>query len=504
MKKRLEVLRMEQIITQKMNTRLLADARLNLFSGEVIGIVGVNNSGKTVLAGAAAGFMPCTSGKIYYMDERVEIKSIIQARNTGIFYIKRQSALIEEMSVADNLMLTSSENTSFLNRRKKIAETVRDVLDIFDAGDIDIDAEVGMLSEYNRLVVEICKTILGGVKVLILDDVISGISMDIKHLAGKLLDRLKRMDISTILIEPRFRFLEEWCDRLFILRSGRTVGVFSKENYHNDKIVSLMTGYPNPDFMAGIGSGAALPAKKELFRVEGVCTSMGLKDITFSVHKEEIVGILCLGRASEEALAWLLKGDIQPSAGGMYLDEEPLAIFGLHDALEKGVVFLPEDNAVFPEADLVENILMNAYAKTGRHGVLNGAELKYLATELTARYFADYEDAPGLVGDHSHDWLFYKKIVFCRGLASCPRLMVFINPTLHNDFVSKERFYEDILSLKKQNVSGLILSTDLDELLALCDRIIIVKGGTMVEEHTVNEDGKAFLEYKYNVCLQDV
>lgn len=504
MENRQEVLRLEQIVTERLNTRILSDARLNVFSGETVGIVGVNNAGKTVLAGAIAGFLPCTSGKIYYMEKRVDITSIIQARNLGICYIKRQSSLIEEMSVADNLMLAPEENTAFISSRKKIESEVRDVLGIFGAGDIDIDAEVGTLSEYHRLVVEICKTIFNGARVLILDNVISGISMGIRNEVGKLLMRLKSMDISTILIEPRFRFLEKWCDRLFVLRAGHTVGVLRKGEYDPDKIVSMMTGYPMQDVSTASGQ-AALPAEKEeLFRAENVSTVMGLKDISFSVCKEEILGILCLGKATEEALVWLLTGEAQPSAGGLYLHERPLVLEGMHDAMQKGIVLLPEDNAIIPDVGVRENILVNAYEKTGRAGVLNQAELKYLCTELITNYLADYEDVLESGQAICYDWLFYKKIAFCRGIASFPKLMVLVNPTLHNDFVSKKSFYKDILSLKQQRISGLILSADLEELLALCDRIVIVKNGSVVEEHPVDGEGRALLEYKYNACLRDV
>ena len=131
MSQKREILRMERIKTDHRGIRILTDAKLNLFDGETVGVLGVNYSGKTALAGAICGFFPCTDGKITYMEQFVSITSLTQAREMGIFYIQQESTLVDEITVFDNFMLTSSNHSILITNRKKCEEDIRDVLSIF-------------------------------------------------------------------------------------------------------------------------------------------------------------------------------------------------------------------------------------------------------------------------------------------------------------------------------------------------------------------------------------
>ena len=171
--------------------------------------------------------------------------------------------------------------------------------------------------------------------------------------------------------------------------------------------------------------------------------------------------------------------------------------------LNQGIVFIQEDN-LFTEASFKENILLSAYKKTSRGVMLNASELKYILTELVSRYFSDYEDLYNKKINRREDWLFRKKIMLCRGLATKPDILVFVNPTVHSDFDLRQQYYEDVLSIKEYGASGLILSTDLEELLALCDRIIIVKDGKAIEQHLVDADGVSVLKRKFSAFLKEI
>ena len=136
--------------------------------------------------------------------------------------------------------------------------------------------------------------------------------------------------------------------------------------------------------------------------------------------------------------------------------------------------------------------------------MLNASELKYILTELVSRYFSDYEDLYNKEINRREDWLFRKKIMLCRGLATKPDILVFVNPTVHSDFDLRQQYYEDVLSIKEYGASGLILSTDLEELLALCDRIIIVKDGKAIEQRLVDADGVSVLKRKFSAFLKEI
>ncbi len=502
MSRRTEVLRLERITTESRGVRILTDARLNLFSGEIVGLLGVNHSGKTALAGAICGFAPCSGGDIYFMEQRVTISSITQVWDLGIFYLQKKSSLVEDITVFDNFMLSSSSHHILIGNRKRREAEIREVLSIFDAGDIDSSAGTDTLTEYEHLLVEVCKAVLNGVKVIVFDSVLSGVSLNIENKVNRILARLSRMNICVILIEAKYKYLEPWCDRFFLMRSGRTVGIFDRCT-EEDKIISLMMGYPVKSLEESPKYSGGSNGKKELLVLDQICTDKGLSRLSFTAYEGEITGILCLERTSLKALVRFLEGRERRYEGKILYEGKRFRNRGTDEALRKGIVFIREDN-LFPEMSFEENLLISAYQTTSRGPFLNTSELKYTMTELESGYFSEYENLYKKTVDSQEDWLFRKRIMLCRGLAASPRLMICVNPAVHSDFVLRNSYYEDLLSIKKMGISGLILSTDLEELLALCDRILILQNGCITEQYQVDQAGSSALKHKFSAFLKDI
>ncbi len=497
-----EVLRLERITTESGGIRVLTDARLNLFSGEIVGLLGVNHSGKTALAGAICGFSPCSGGDIYFMEKRVKVSSIMQARDLGIFYIQKKSSLIEDITVFDNFMLSSSNHHIMIGNRKKKEAEIREVLSIFDAGDIHSGVGTDTLTEYEHLLVEVCKAVLNGVKVIVFDSVLSGVSLNIENKVNRILARLSRMNICVILIEAKYKYLEPWCDRLFVMRSGRTVGIFERHT-EEDKIISLMMGYPVKSLDELPRHSGNSHGKKELLVLDQIRTDRGLMRLSFTAYQGDMTGVLCLDRASLKALVRLLEGRERHYEGRILYEGKLFRNRGTDEALRKGIVFIREDN-LFPEMSFEENLLISACQTTSRGIFLNTSELKYTMTELETGYFSEYENLHKKTVDLQEDWLFRKRIMLCRGLAASPKLLICVNPAVLSDFALRNSYYEDILSVKKKGISGLILSTDLEELLALCDRILIMQNGCITEQHQVDCAGRSALKRKFSAFLKDI
>lgn len=502
MSQKREILRVERIKTDHRGIRILTDAKLNLFDGETVGVLGVNYSGKTALAGAICGFFPCTDGKITYMEQFVSITSLTQAREMGIFYIQQESTLVDEITVFDNFMLTSSNHSILITNRKKYEEDIRDVLSIFGVEYINTELKTEELSEYEHLAVEVSKAILSGVKVIVFDNVLSSVSFNIEKDVNRMISCLRSMDICIVLIEAKYKYLEKWCDRIFVMRSGRIVGIFDR-SVEEEKLISLMMGYPTKRLADEQALANAGNREKGLLVMEHIVTLTGLNDFSFSAYEGEITGMLFLEKESQRALESLLEGTTKNYKGRIFYKGMPLKNRKPDQLLNQGIVFIQEDN-LFTEASFKENILLSAYKKTSRGVMLNASELKYILTELVSRYFSDYEDLYNKEINRREDWLFRKKIMLCRGLATKPDILVFVNPTVHSDFDLRQQYYEDVLSIKEYGASGLILSTDLEELLALCDRIIIVKDGKAIEQRLVDADGVSVLKRKFSAFLKEI
>lgn len=505
MNQRREVLRLEQISTRHNGVKVLADARLNVFSGESVGIIGINNSGKSALAGAMCGFLPCTAGRIYFMENLVEIPSIMCARQLGICYIQQKSTLIMDMTVTDNLMLSSPNKKFVIWNESKIRVRFKETLASLGIEEVNLDAEVETLSEYQRLALEVCKAVFTGVKVIVFDSVLGESSINLKNNVGEMLKRIEGMGISVVVIETKYRYCQSWCERIFVMRSGRTVAVLDSDT-DEEKIVSLMMGYPkklNPEKPRLVDTKQQ---KKELMTLARETADGESNDFSCKLYEGEIAGILCLEKSSYKAIEYMIEGKSPRPRGLAIINGTRFRITGADALLKLNIVVIHDGDYRLFGTTFEENILLSAYKKTSRGIVLNQSELKYLAAELKTQYFSEYgtlsrSDMDSYI-QSGEDWLFYKKIMLCRGLAVSPKLMIFISPTLHNDFLVKRQFYEDIVSIKKQHIGGLILSTDIEELLSICDRIYVVQNDGVMQQYFLDESGREALEYDFSSYLR--
>gem|GEM_PF-1271992 len=495
-----EILRMEQIVTDSKETRILDNAKLNLFEGEVAGLVGVNYSGKTTLTGAVTGLFPCTAGKIIYLENPIRITSIEQARKLGIYYIQPVSSLIAGLTVAENILLTPEKNKGILTRRKHTNQKARELLDALGV-DISEEAAVETLSHYNRIVVEVCKALLNDARIIIMDNVVSALSQHSLGRFQKLLELLRARNTGILLVEARIKKLTPFCDRLFILREGRTVGVLKREEFDDGKIVSLMIGYALSDDEEA-GAEAESPATQKLLELRKVRYRDTLKNISFAIYRNEILGVLNVNKHSGKAIEQLLLGIAQPDGGSILIEGASVRLDGPHDALARGIAVVPEDDLLLPDFSLGDNIVLSAAKTTSRGVLLNMSELRYLKDELISQYMGRDELLNGeLIPD---GWLYQKKMSFCRALAASPKLMVLSNPTQRIDFLSRQVIFEDILSLKKQRITALVISTSVNELMDVCDRIVVVQNGQVLDTFVVCDEQLEKIRMKYGSYLKDL
>lgn len=495
-----EVLRMEQVVTESKGTRILNHAKLNLFRGEIAGLIGVNYSGKTTLAGGFTGHFPYTRGSTLLEDQPVCVTSIEQARKLGIFCVRPQSSLIGGLSVAENIFLTPESGKGFLLRRKRANRRARDLLDAIGLP-VSEEASVHSLTLFQRVKVEVCKAILNSAKVIVFDTVASALPQSSLPQFQALCGRLREQGMAILLVEARIQLLTALCDRLFILREGRTVGVLQRQDFDSDKIVSLMIGHA-PGGAEPLPEPAGAP-QEVLLELQGIRRPPALKDLSLSLYRHEVLGALNVDKLSGATLERLLSGLLQPQGGRILLEGRSIRLKGPHDALDHGIAILPEEDGMIDDLNLAENMLLAAMRTTSRpRPLLNRPELRYLENELLGEYL--HSVANQVSGDDPlpDGWLFRKKVAFCRALATSPKLMVLTNPTQRIDFHSRQVIYEDILSLKRQQVAALVISSNVDELVSVCDRIAVVQNGLLHHTFTVQEGQKDAIRREYGSFLK--
>lgn len=498
-----EILRMERITTYLGGTRILDNAKLNLFEKEVIGIVGVNYSGKTTLAGGISGVFPYTSGQTFLNEKQVKITSMEEAREKGVFYIQPRFSLINDFTIAENIFLLKEKGGNFLIKRKELEERTTEYLKLMNLL-LTQDRLIQELSYKNKIIVEICKALVNDAKIIIFDSIFGGLSEEAEELFCYILELLKSLHVSVMLIESRLKPLKPFCNRLFVIRSGRTVGILGKNEIEDNKVISLMIGNKVDDDEE-IVSISEKSSNKVLLEVEKVYYKNVLKNLSFSIYKNEILGILNVNKNSGRAIEKILTGLDFFESGSIRMNGKELYFQSTEESLKHGITIVTEEDNIFEDLSLAENITISALKKNSNIlGIMNTSELKFIKNELISEFLRKGSN------DHWDDeslrkgWLTQKKIAFCRALAPGPKLMILMHPTQRIDIVSKQEIYEDIVYLKKQNISVLIISSDVNELVSICERIVVVKNGKALDDLQVNEGRKDKILKKYGKYLREI
>ncbi|MFW6015771.1 MAG: ATP-binding cassette domain-containing protein [bacterium] len=500
-----EILRMEQIVTYIGDAKILNNAKLNLFDKEIIGIVGVNYSGKSNLVGGITGLFPYTSGRTFYYEKPVRIASMEEAQEKGIFYIQPKSALIDKFTITENVFLKKEKGEGFISNKNQLEGRTTELLKMFNLS-ISQDMLAEELSYRNKIVIEICKAIVRDAKVIVLDSVIGGISEESEDYLFNIFSILKALHISVIIVESRLKPLKAFCNRLFVLRQGRTVGILKKEEFDDNKIITLMTGHKINDKENEMNSDGIKDSnnKELLLSFENVFYNNILKNISFSIYKNEILGILNVNKNSGRAIEKILTGLDTVTKGSIIIDDKKVAFKNTEEALENGITIVPEKDNIFQELSLEENITLSSLKmNSNKLGVINKSELKYINDELITEFLSKGSKF-FWTNNIPEGWLMHKKISFCRALAPTPKLMILMNPTQKIDIVYKKEIYEDIFFLKENNISVLIISSDINELVSVCERLLVIKNGKVIDSISLNEEIKYNILNKYGKYLREI
>lgn len=488
---------MENITISDGTTILVKNARLNVFDREIVGIVGVNYSGKSVLVGGITGHYPYQEGQTYLNEKLIKITSIKQARKEGIFYIHKKCALIDSMTIEENIYLQSNGKKIISKSKNNIK--VAEILDFFGIDEMP-DAFVKDISYKNKIFIEIGKALLNNAKILILDSILEEFSQKGLGEIYNLLNIIKELHISIIIIEVGTKFVESICDRVFIMRERTTVAVLDKKELSEELVLPLMLGYPANEFDVGNVEEDIIHRDK-ILGLENIGDGKTLHGMSFDVFQNETVGILNINKHSGKAIVELLQGIEHYYTGNIIYRGKVIRLNSIEESVKKGIVVLPEEDGCFDDFTIEENVTFSALKKQS-FGMDSG-ELKYLSGELISKYFSNVGQKIYPYSEVSQSRLIKKKIMLCRTLMTKPQVLIMINVTNSLDLISKQKIYEDIMGLRREKLTMMIISSDIDELLTLCSRIVVIYEGRVVENIINNQENRLDLLNQYGNHLKN-
>jgi len=475
---------MKHISKSFFGVEVLSKVDFSIESGEVMGLCGENGAGKSTLMKILAAVYLDDGGEIFLDGEQLDSRRTpLDMQRMGVSMIHQELNLMEHLTVAQNIFLTREPLLKMgLIDFKKMNEEAQKLLTMLGQN-ISPTVKVSSLRIAQKQMVEIAKAISFNVKVIIMDEPTAMLTQKETDILFSLIKRLSEEGMGIIYISHRLKEVKEICDRITILRDGTLVAVKKVSEVSEQDIASLMVGREVKSSIASDYSGNEDDVTVEVRNV----TDTFLKDVSFKARRGEIVGFSGLVGAGRTELMEFLFGIRKSEKGEVLLNGKPATISRPQKAIKKGVGFATEDRqktGLFLIRSLRENI--NVISQVKDKGAWNYTAKRSQNTakmieRLNIRCRSQTQMAANLSGGNQ------QKIVLAKWLLVDSDILILDEPTRGIDVGAREEIYNIINALAAEGKTIIIVSSDLTEVLSICQRVIVMHEGVVMAELTEDD-----------------
>ena len=474
-----QLLTIEGVSKSFPGVQALKDVKLNLNSGEVLALVGENGAGKSTLMKVLSGIYKRDEGIIKLNNQEINVDGPLQAQKLGIAIIHQEMNLMPHLTVAQNILIGREPRKFFgiacddkeLNRRAKI---------LLDELNLSLEPThvVGSLTVAKQQMVEIAKALSYDSKIIIMDEPTSALTQSETEVLFKIINNLRKSGKGIIYISHRMEELTKISDRITVFRDGKYIDTLVTKDTQISKIISLMIGREvaqdlRPETVRKISD------KEIALEVKGLSTKNLLKDVSFQLHKGEILGFAGLMGAGRTELALAIVGKDQITEGQIIVNGKKVKINNPADAVSNGIGYLSEDRkrfGVLLNQDVKFNIVLSNLRKiTSKFGFVNNNQSRLSSTSavknLSIRTPSIDQMVKNLSGGNQ------QKVVIGKWLTRETDVLIFDEPTRGIDVGAKDEIYKLLQELVSQGKSIIMISSELPEILRMSDRILVMCEG---------------------------
>ena len=458
------------------------DVSFNLQQGEILALVGENGAGKSTLVQMLAGVQRPEAGEIYLEDKKAVFYSAYDALHAGISIVFQELSLVDGLSVAENIFANRQPVGRLNNIQwKQLYEDTRAQLDRFEL-DLEPTTPVKRLSMGTHQILEILKAISTDPKILILDEPTSSLTEAEAEDLFDNISKLQRQGMSFIYITHKLGEVFELADRVMVMRDGKYVGSRRVAAVSEADLVSMMVGREISDMYGARTQAVSSP--QEYFKIEGFSRKGVFQDVSFGLKRGEILGLAGLIGAGRTEIARSIIGIDPKDNGKTWLEGNPIEISNPRDAIDLGVAYLTEDRkgqGLFLDMSVLENLIAPVLKKfTNRFGFLlrseinDNVEQRILAFDITTS--SNSQKILNLSGGNQ------QKCMIAMWMGIQPKVTIFDEPTRGVDVGARSDIYHKLRQLAKDGTGIIMISSELPELLGICDRILVFHQGQVTGE----------------------
>ncbi|MFC4271804.1 sugar ABC transporter ATP-binding protein [Sneathiella chungangensis] len=453
----------------------LDDVSFDLMEGEIHALLGSNGAGKSTLINVMSGAVVPEAGCITINGELIAFRSPLEALAAGIHVIHQEPALAPDLSVLDNIFLGREIRTRSgeIDRKaeKVAASEAFSKLDV----EFDLDILVASLGFGQRQLVEIAKAILESPRVLILDEPTSALSESESTKLFSLLKSMVEQNVGVIYVSHRLDEIAPLCSRATVLRDGHSIGTFPTEELDRARLVSLISGNISMTEMSELAKQG-----ERLLEIKGLSCVNIFDDVSFSVHRGETLVLTGLIGSGRTEILETIFGLREASSGVIGIDGRALKIATPSDAIAAGLALIPEDRpgqGVALNLSINDNITLPSLKRFLGYMGLSASKQKAHSvqkmSDLSIRAISEKDRTGSLSGGNQ------QKVVLAKCLTTNTQIFLFDEPTQGIDVGGKAEIYALIERLKQKGCAVLVVSSDLEEVLHIADRVLTLKNGSI-------------------------
>lgn len=481
---RTRIVELQNISKRFGGTIALNQVSLTLEEGEILGLIGENGAGKSTLMNIMSGVIWPDSGKILLEGKEYAHLTPGTAQQLGIQIVHQELSLLPEMTVAENIFLGKEikSNLGIIKKQMCNQEAAR-LLAEFDI-ELNVEQKVAELSAAQKQLVEICKSLAGTMKVLILDEPTSSLTEREMICLKRILPILKDQGIGIIFISHKLDEIQELCDSILVLRDGNVVRREQIERVTTEDMINFMVGRDIHDEYAPSGFEGT---REQVLKIQDLCSKqygeVSIQDLNLEVYAGEIVGMFGLIGSGRTEVIKAIHGLRPVQKGSILVGGEQVDKPTPKRMISRGVAWVTEDRrheGVCLSMSVKNNMGLTIYRKVSRFGVINTQKLdgvvqKYIQ-QLSIKTAGENAQAQTLSGGNQ------QKVVLAKWLAAGPRLLILDEPTRGIDVGSKSEIHQLIRKLRDQGMAILVISSEMPELFSLADRVLVMKNGQITGE----------------------
>ena len=470
-----ELLRMEGISKSFSGVRVLNRVELTVKQGEVHALLGENGAGKSTLIKILGGAYTKDEGTIYIEGNKTEITSVESARSHGIRVIHQELMLIPYMTVAENIFLGQEPKTK--RGTVDTAKMNRDTAAFLKEMELDIqpDEQVGRLNIAKQQMVEIARAISFGAKIIVMDEPTSSLTDTEVEVLFKAIRRLKEKGVGIIYISHRMSELDEIADRITVMRDGEYIATVVTKDTTHDHLVSLMVGRSLGDLYDKHNHSG----EETVLSVHHLAAGKEVRDVSFELKKGEVLGFSGLVGSGRSETMEALFGLRRKDSGEILVNGKKVQIKNVKDAMNCGLGLVPEDRkkeGIFAVQGIRFNTtieVLDQFLKGGTYSREKEISLirTYVDQVMETKYAGIEQPIGRLSGGNQ------QKVIISRWLLATEKILFLDEPTRGIDVKTKADIYHLIDRLTAEGLSVIFISSEMPELINMCDRIVVMNHG---------------------------